>query len=227
MDQRLPPSYEGLLVQPKNGPTVFEVAERLFGRRFGSDTELWKFVNTDDRDLQLNLALLGAGWRCQRRPTKKILLKTADRLFQRFMDKLAESNRNTRFAYFVEEVIVFGSFLRREERVTDIDYCVSYCQKTKAMVNRKIRGIMRRHDVNVETAYKMSLQEIGDFLTAKHPVSIPQDEGTIRRMGVPYKVVYRIPQIKKFVRLIAATEDQISVRHLHEFIADRGSKHGS
>lgn len=224
MDHEIPPKYDGPLQQPKNGPTVFEVAERTFGRKFRSDTQLWRFVNTKERDLELNRALLAAGWKCQRKPKKKILLRTADRLFAEFMNRLAESNRNTRFGYFVEEVILFGSFLRREAEVTDIDLCVSYCRKTRANVERKIRRMMRQHRVDKYKGYALSLAEIGDFLTAKNPRFHASDAGTIRRLDVPYKLIYRLPDANTFVRLIAATEDQIDVKHLHQFIQERVSR---
>jgi len=221
MDDRIPPKYNGPFEQPKTGPTVFEVAERIFGRRFRSDTELWKFVNSEQRDLELNRALLAAGWKPQKKKKDKILLRTADRLFQALMNRLDESNRDTRFAYFVEEVILFGSYLRRDERVTDIDICISYCRKTQAKLNRTIRRMMRDRHVDADEGYKLSVREIDDFLTARHPRFHTSDTGTIRRLGVPCKVIYRIPQAKAFLRLIAATENRIDVKHLHDFLERR------
>jgi predicted nucleotidyltransferase len=221
MDHQVRTKYAGPLQQPTNGPTVFEVAGRVFGREFHSATQLWKFVNTKERDLELNRALLAAGWRCQKKPKKKILLRTADRLFEGFMNRLAQSNRNKGFAYFVEEVVLFGSFFRREERVTDIDLCISYCRKTRANVERRIRHIMREHRVDQHKGYEMSLAEVGDFLTAKNSRFHPSDVGTIKRLSVPYKVIYCLPDAKKFLRLLAATEDQVGVKHLHEFIQKR------
>src|ERR1035437_2015435 len=76
MENLIEPNY-GPLKQPKTGPTMFEVAERRFGRKFRSATELWSFVNTKRRDLELDQDLLAAGWRRQRK-RKKILLQTAD-----------------------------------------------------------------------------------------------------------------------------------------------------
>lgn len=218
---RQPSKSDGPLHQPKDGPTIFDVAERTFGRKFSSDTQLWTFVNAKKRDLELNNALLAAGWKCQRKVKRKILLRTADRLFDGFISRLSESNRNTRFAYFVQEVILFGSFLHREERVTDIDLCISYCRKTRAMVERKIRRIMRDHHVGKTEGYSLSLQEISDFLTAKNPRFHSSDSGTIKRLGVPYKLIYCIPRVKTFVRLIEETEDQVDVTHLHESIQKR------
>lgn len=219
MENLIEPNY-GPLKQPKTGPTMFEVAERRFGRKFRSATELWSFVNTKKRDLELDRALLAAGWRRQRK-RKKILLQTADRLFQGFMNRLAESNRNSRFAYFVEEAILFGSFLRREKRVTDIDLCISYCRKTQAKLDQKIRRLMRCHGVDADKGYELSLEEIGNFITATHPRFHISDFGKIRRWGVPYKVIYRIPDAKDFLCLIGATENQIDVKHLHQFLEKR------
>lgn len=224
MDQQQTPRFDGPLHQPKDGPTIYEVAERTFGRRFASDTELWKFVKTKDRDLKLNTALLAAGWKCRTKRKPKIQLQTADRLFQEFMKRLTESNRNTGFAYFVSEVILFGSYLRREERVTDIDLCINYCRKTHALYKRKLRRFMREKHVDAEEAYRLSVREIDDFLTGKNPRIHTCDEGTIRRMGVPHKVIYSIPQIKSFIRLIAETEVRINVTHLHEDLQKRLEK---
>jgi predicted nucleotidyltransferase len=216
MDQGKLPRYDGPLHQPKNGPTIFEVAERTFGRRFANDTELRRFVNTKRRELKLNMALLDAGWNVQPKRMPKIQLRTADRLFRDFMDRVAESNHNTGFAYFVEKVLLFGSYLRREERVTDIDVCISYCLKTHALYRRKLRRLIRERHVDAEQGYRMTVREIDDFITGKHPRIHTSDEGTIRRLGVPYKVIYAIPQIKSFVRLIAETDDRINVTFLHE-----------
>jgi hypothetical protein len=220
MDDLTESKHAGPLRQPKDGPTMFEVAERLFGRKFRSATELWRFVHTKRRNLELDRALLAAGWKRKRKP-RKILLRTADRLFQGFLNRLAESNRNTQFAYFVEEVILFGSFLRREEQVTDIDLCVKYYRKTQAKLNQKILRLMRDHCVGADEAYELSLEEIGDFLTAKHPRFHISDGGTIKRFRVPHRVIYRLPDAKEFSRLLSATESQIDVRHLHEFIQKR------
>ena len=223
MDQNQP-RYEGPLHQPKNGSTIYEVAERTFGRKFSSDTDLWKFVNTKERDLKLNMALLAAGWKCKAKRKRKIQLQTADRLFQGFMNRLDESNRNTGFAYFVAEVILFGSYLRREERVSDIDLCIDYCRKTHALYKRKLRRFMRQDHVDAAQAYRLSVREIDEFLTGKNPRIHTCDEGTIRRMGVPYKVIYSIPRIKSFVRLIAETEGRINVTHLHDELEKRLEK---
>jgi hypothetical protein len=43
-------------------------------------------------------------------------------------------------------------------------------------------------------------------------------------MGVPHKVIYSIPQIKSFIRLIAETEVRINVTHLHEDLQKRLEK---
>jgi len=45
--------------------------------------------------------------------------------------------------------------------------------------------------------------------------------GNNSRLGVPYKVIYSIPNLKSFVRMIAATEDRMDVRHLHEDLKRR------
>ena len=65
------------------------------------------------------------------------------------------------------------------------------------------------------------MREIDDFLTARHPRFHTSDTGTIRRLGVPYKVVYRLPQAKAFLRLLTATENRIGVKHLHNFLEKR------
>jgi len=215
------PQYDGPLHQPRDGPTIFEVAERTFGRKFLSDTDLSKFLDTGERDLQLNMALLAAGWKCQKKTRRKIQLRTADRLYESFMKRLNESNRNAAFAYFVEQVIVFGSYLRREERVTDIDLCISYCRKTRAMVERKIRRFMREKHVDKNEGYRLSVREIDEFLIGTNSRFHTCDSGRITRLGVPYKVIYSIPNIKSFVRLIAATEDRLDVSHLHEELERR------
>jgi hypothetical protein len=50
------------------------------------------------------------------------------------------------------------------------------------------------------------------------------DEGAIRRLVVPFKVIYSLPQTKSFVRLIAETEDRVDVTHLHEELYRRLAK---
>jgi len=44
------------------------------------------------------------GENAERTQGQEILLRTADRLFDGFLERLEESNRNVKFAYFVQEV---------------------------------------------------------------------------------------------------------------------------
>jgi hypothetical protein len=68
--------------------------------------------------------------------------------------------------------------------------------------------------------------DVTGLILPSHPRFHTSETGTIKRLGEPYEVVYRIPQIKKFLRLIEATEDQIDVDHLHEFIQKRVGRIG-
>jgi hypothetical protein len=81
--------------------------------------------------------------------------------------------------------------------------------------------MMLTHLVDANEGYRLSLREIGDFLTAKNPRFHASESGVITRMGVPHKVAYRIPQLREFVRLIAKTEDRMNVAHLYKFIRER------
>jgi predicted nucleotidyltransferase len=60
---------------------------------------------------------------------------------------------DTRFAYFVEEVILFGSYLRREERVTDIDLGISFAAGFYFLFSRLLPARIQQRPVQLAVSF--------------------------------------------------------------------------
>lgn len=70
---------------------------------------------------------------------KPIHRKTADDILLKFMKRVHEVNTSERFAYRVEKVIVFGSYLSDNKRLNDIDLAIKLTSKEKDETKRKQR----------------------------------------------------------------------------------------
>jgi hypothetical protein len=80
---------------------------------------------------------------------------------------------------------------------------------------------MRQHKVNKVEAYNLSVLEVGEFLTSGNPRFHESDQGYIRRLNIPTRVVYRMPDEDDYCRLATATDEQLDVSHLHRFFQER------
>ena len=64
---------------------------------------------------------------------KYIKKETAQLILKDFLSRIERTNGNTSFLYSVEKVILFGSFLRGEEKPGDIDIAISLMVKERDM----------------------------------------------------------------------------------------------
>ena len=103
---------------------MFEVAQKTFGRNFSTPKDLMDYISAvpGRREMTFQQALIAAGWRAKKKtPTRRISLARADQLFSGLVERIPLANANRKFAFFVQEVVIYGSYLRREKTVGDID----------------------------------------------------------------------------------------------------------
>lgn len=108
---------------------MFQVAEKAFRRSFRTPKDLFDFIAEDrKRDGTLNQALVAAGWRSKKKqPAERITLKKADELFLALILCIEKANSNRKFAFFVQEALVYGSYMRRDnDTVGDIDIAINF-----------------------------------------------------------------------------------------------------
>jgi hypothetical protein len=207
------------LSPPPGVPTAFEVAAKIFGRKFTTPKDLMDFINeTPKRDMIFQKALIAAGWRAKKKPaTRRISLERADQLFSSFEERIPLANANRKFAFFVQEVLVYGSYLRREKTVGDIDVAMQFAMKTEAKLDERIGFFMRRDNVDRRGGYDRAITEISKFLTNRSKYFHDSDADTVKRL-YPYQVVYRMPKLQQYVRLVDKTASWPTVDHLHQFV---------
>jgi predicted nucleotidyltransferase len=75
---------------------------------------------------------------------KSIYRKTADDILQKFLERVREVNTSDKFAYRVDQVIVFGSYLSDKERINDIDLAIKLEVKEKDGKKRRQKDQERR-----------------------------------------------------------------------------------
>jgi hypothetical protein len=207
------------LSAPPGAPTAFEVAAKTFGRNFSTPKDLMDFISEGPkRDISFQQALIAAGWRAKKKPpTRRISLKRADQLFSGLVERIPRANANRGFAFFVQEILVYGSYLRREKTVGDIDVAMQFAMKTQAKLDERIAFFMRRHKVDWRGGYDRAVTEVSNFLTNRSKYFHDSDAATVKR-SFPYRVVYEMPKQQEYIRLVDKTSDSTMVEHLHHFL---------
>ena len=147
----------------------------------------------------------------------EVATKRADQLFSSFEERIPLANANRKFAFFVQEVLVYGSYLRREKTVGDIDVAMQFAMKTEAKLDERIGFFMRRDNVDRRGGYDRAITEISKFLTNRSKYFHDSDADTVKRL-YPYQVVYRMPKLQQYVRLVDKTASWPTVDHLHQFV---------
>ena len=209
-------------LSPRPGSlTGFQVAAKAFGRNFATPKGLADFIDeVPSREMTFQKALIAAGWRAKRKkPTRRISLEKADQLFSGLVERVAQANSNRKFAFFVREILVYGSYLRRKKTVgdIDIDIAMQFVMKTRAKFDECVAFYMRRNAVDWREGYSRAVAEVAGFLTERSKYFHDSDAAAVRR-SFPYKVVYKMPALNKYERLVAQTDDWNDVEHLHEFL---------
>jgi hypothetical protein len=200
-------------------PTAFQVAAKAFGRNFATPKDLADFIDeVPSREKTFQKALIAAGWRAKRKkPTRRISLEKADELFSGLVKRVAQANSNRKFAFFVQEILVYGSYMRREKTVGDIDIAMQFAMKVQAKVDERISFYMRRNQVEWREGYNRAITEVSSFLTSRSKYFHDSDAALVKR-SFPYEVVYKMPALKKYERLVSQTDGLNDVEHLHEFL---------
>lgn len=127
------------------------------------------------------------------------------------------ANANRKFAFFVQEILVYGSYLRRERTVGDIDIAIQFAMKTETKLNERIAFFMRRDKVDWRGGYDGAIAEISKFLTNRSKYFHDSDADTVKR-SYPFRVIYGMPKLQQYIRLVDKTADWPTVEHLHEFM---------
>lgn len=210
----------GPLSPPADGPTAFDVARKTFGRDFSTPKDLMDYISelSERREMAFQRALIAAGWRARKKaPTRRISLARADQLFFGLIERIPKANANRNFAFFVQEVLLYGSYLRREKTVGDIDITMQFAMKTQPKVDERIAFFMRRDKVDWRGGYDRAITEVSKFLTNRSKYFHDSDADTVKR-SFPYRMVYRIPKLQEYNRLVDETADWPTVEHLHQFL---------
>ncbi len=212
----------GPLAPQVDSPNIFQVAEKTFNRSFQTPKDLFDFLAKDAKqDRTLNRALISAGWRSKKKQsTQRLTLKKADELFSAFGVRIAKANSNRKFAFFVQEAIVYGSYMRREDNtVGDIDIAISFAMKTETKLDSRIEFHMRRDKVDLKGGYNRAISEVSDSIVrSKH---FHQADVEFVKRSFPYRVIHEMPEQEQYIRLVAHTQSWNSVEHLHQFLEDK------
>lgn len=179
------------------------------------------FINKKPgRDMTFQQALVAAGWRAKKKPpTRRISLKRADELFSGLVERIPRANANRNFAFFVQEILLYGSYLRREKTVGDIDVTMQFAMKTQPKLDGRIAFFMRRDKVDWRGAYGRAIAEVSDFLTNRSKYFHDSDADTVKRL-YPYRVVYEMPAQTEYIQLADKTSDWTTAEHLHYFLEE-------
>ena len=208
------------LSPPPGAPSPLETAGKTFGRTFTTPKDLFDFLDeVPKREMKYQASLIAAGWRAKKKkPTRRIALKKADQLFSAFVERIPMANSNRKFAFFVQEVLVYGSYLRRQSTVGDIDVAMQFALKTDAKLNERISFYLRKGAAKEwKDGYGLAIGEVSNFLTKRSKYFHDADSATVKR-SYPYHLVYAMPELQEYVRLVDQTANSPSVEHLHQFL---------
>lgn len=208
------------LSPPPGAPGPLEIAGKTFGRTFTTPKDLFDFLDAvPKREMKYQASLIAAGWRAKKKtPARRISLKKADQLFSAFVERIPAANANRKFAFFVQEVLVYGSYLRRQSTVGDIDVAMQFALKTDAKLNERISFYLRKGTAkDWKDGYGLAIGEVSNFLTKRSKYFHDSDSATVKR-SYPYQLVYAMPEIHKYAQLVDQTANWLSVEHLHQFV---------
>ncbi|MBV9180241.1 MAG: hypothetical protein JO356_02930 [Acidobacteria bacterium] len=222
----------GALSPPPGALSALEIARKAFGRRFSTPRDLTDYISAvpERREMIFQRDLIAAGWRAKKKtPTRRISLASADQLLSDLVERIPLANANRKFAFFVQEILIYGSYLRKEKTVGDIDIAMQFVMKTDPKLNERVAFFMRRHKVDWQGGYDRAVTEVSKFLTNGSKYFHDSDADNVKRT-FRYRVIYRMPKLQQYVRLVDKTADWPTVEHLHEFLEraelnERAKKH--
>jgi predicted nucleotidyltransferase len=153
---------------------------------------------------------------------RKIYRATATRMLSDFLARVDEVNRNEKFAFFVEEVRFFGSYLRGEAMVGDVDLAFSLCRKTMAKLRTRsleiARDIRRPHASFNKKLCDLSVNEVTRYLQSRSGWLDFAAIENLEKNGFPNEVIFELPRKKELIEAIQSNEDTTTVKHLHRIV---------
>jgi predicted nucleotidyltransferase len=149
----------------------------------------------------------------KRNKGKQIRRATADRLLADFLRRVEQVNRNEEFAFFVEEVRLFGSYLRGEEMVGDVDVAFSMMRKTMGKLSARCLAIGKHRE-----DYERAMGEVERFLRARSRWLDFAAVENLEKHGFANKIIYQIPHRMDLMRAISKDERVVTVSHLHRIV---------
>jgi hypothetical protein len=150
--------------------------------------------------------------------TRRISLARADQLFSGLVERIPLANANRKFAFFVQEVVIYGSYLRREKTVGDIDIAMQFAMKTEPKLHERVAFFMRRDKVDWRGGYDRAVTEVSKLLTNGSKYFHDSDADNFKR-SFPYRVVYKMPKLQQYIRLVRNSANQLSSRERRQALA--------
>jgi hypothetical protein len=153
---------------------------------------------------------------------RKIYRATATRILSDFLIRVDEVNRNEEFAFFVEEVRLFGSYLRGEAMVGDVDLAVSLCRKTMGKLRARTLEIARRvgcpHASFDRKLCELSMNEVFRYLQSRSPWLDFAAIENLEKHDFLNQVIFELPRKKELEQAIQLNEDTAAVKRLHRIV---------
>lgn len=131
---------------------------------------------------------------------KPILRKTADKKINEFLTRVKEINTNLYYLYKIEKVVVFGSYLRDDEKLGDIDLAIKIAPKEcdqdkfKQMLRKRSLDAKQdgRHFLNYLEEIFWPREEVLRYLKSRsRSISIHFTDEPILK-DAKHKVIYKI-----------------------------------
>jgi hypothetical protein len=102
---------------------------------------------------------------------------------------------------------------------------MQFAMKTDAKLNERISFYLRKGAAaDWKEGYSLAIGEVSNFLTKRSKYFHDSDGATVKR-SYPYQLVYAMPELQEYVRLVDQTSNSASVEHLHKFL-DQAERRG-
>ena len=158
------------------------------------------------------------------RATKPISRTTAELKVAEFLLRVEAANANPEYCYFVDEVMVFGSFVTKKPTLGDVDIAVSYARKTVVDIEERARLRVETSEQNFKSffdALAWPQTEVerfiknGDRALSLHSLEAERD--FIQDTGT-FKIIYKLPDSASG-QLIIRPRDKEAVKHSNRKLA--------
>jgi predicted nucleotidyltransferase len=143
----------------------------------------------------------------KRNKGKKIILDTADRLFAGFQERLNRLTDHGEFGVSVPLVLLFGSYLRREPEVGDIDFAVMTIDNSNYELRKKQIDKVRRSSVSFIEELIGPKKEVLQFLKNRSAWFALHDFSEVLALkNLSFKAVHYSPEFEPLVESLNQKE---------------------